>query len=207
MAKKKKPTKREKDAEDLEAFALIVDKLTALGQVSEKIWGTALFTFAWWKAYGSGPLPTTQDVILGALYAFTVPEALRGGILANSYALGVLAALGVGFIPDEVWDYIPNVAEDIRAKITGEAPEFQEFFDEATAAGWVVPLITIGSFPLHVPDDVFASKGKMEGGKWRTKKVHFRDQWMPCREAGGTWNWDWDALGCDKSPLYTEGNP
>ncbi len=96
--------------------------------VGEKLILSGLFTYAWWQAYGKDF--SKNDLLLGITYGFTIPPALKGGVLANTYALGALAILGVGFIPDEIWDTIestvseavPGTIKEAVAQATGEAP-------------------------------------------------------------------------------------
>lgn len=67
-----------------------------------------LFIYAWKEAYGKQF--RGSDIILGIVYGFTIPDALQGGTFANSYALGALAILGVGFLPEDVKDLIGDVS-------------------------------------------------------------------------------------------------
>lgn len=77
----------------------------------DKLILSGVFTYAWYKAYG-GKRPTLQDLALGIYYGFTIPPALEGGIVANSYAVAALGYLGVGLAA-------PNIESDIE-KATGE---------------------------------------------------------------------------------------
>jgi len=94
----------------------------------EKLILSGLFTYAWWKAYGDEF--KVSDIALGFAYGFSIPDALRGGIIANTYALGALAVLGVGFIPGDVIDDIisgvtetvPGAMKEAIAQATGAAP-------------------------------------------------------------------------------------
>lgn len=78
-----------------------------------------LFIYAWKRAYG--PKFTGGDIALGIAYGFTIPDALRGGTLANSYALGALGVLGVGFIPTEIWDRLGAIPGAVVDKIKESA--------------------------------------------------------------------------------------
>lgn len=78
----------------------IIDQVMVIAEKlpMDKIILSAVFTYAWWKSYGGGNLPTMGDVMLGITYAFTIPEALKGGNVANAYAIAMLSALGLGLV-------------------------------------------------------------------------------------------------------------
>jgi len=77
-----------------------------------------LFIYAWKEAYGKEFKAT--DIILGITYGFTIPDALRGGALANTYALGALAVLGIGFVPDEIVDFLtPDAIDEMIGQARG----------------------------------------------------------------------------------------
>lgn len=81
-----------------------IDKVVDLAKALpwKEIVLSGVFTYAWWKAYGQGKYPTKDDIVLGALYGFTIPDALQGGVAANAYAIAALSALGIGLIPKEL---------------------------------------------------------------------------------------------------------
>lgn len=89
----------------------------------DKILTSILFYYLWRKAYGKSSSfeEKKHDLALGFLYGFTVPEALKGGLLANTYALGLLGALGAGFIPNDVLDEFAEGLKDVGAGIPGFA--------------------------------------------------------------------------------------
>lgn len=89
------------------------DKLTEIAKSLpwDKLILSGVFTYAWYKAYG-GKTPTLQDLMLGIYYGFTIPPALEGGVVANSYAVAALGYLGVGLAA-------PNIQSDLE-KATGE---------------------------------------------------------------------------------------
>ena len=95
---------------------LISEGLKLAGSpAGEKLIMSGLFTLAWWKAYGDDF--QMNDLYLGIAYGFTVPDALRGGVLANSYALGALSILGVGFLPDEILDWLKDKAGEAGEQV------------------------------------------------------------------------------------------
>lgn len=59
-----------------------------------------IFIYAMWTGYGKTPLPTKADIMVGILLGLTIPDALRGGIIANTYALTTLGALGLSQFTD-----------------------------------------------------------------------------------------------------------
>lgn len=59
-----------------------------------------IFIYAMWTGYGKTPLPTKADIMVGILLGLTVPDALRGGIVANTYAVTALGALGLSQFTD-----------------------------------------------------------------------------------------------------------
>lgn len=59
-----------------------------------------IFIYAMWTGYGKTTLPTKTDVIVGILLGLTIPDALRGGIVANTYAVTTLGTLGLSQFTD-----------------------------------------------------------------------------------------------------------
>lgn len=59
-----------------------------------------IMIYAMWTGYGKTPLPTKADVMVGILLGLTIPDALRGGIVANTYAVTALGALGLSQFTD-----------------------------------------------------------------------------------------------------------
>lgn len=118
---------------DAQMDKYIIDKIT---EVSKNMpWDTVIlslvFTYAWWRAYGQGPLPTKGDVMLGITYAVTIPKALTGGEVAAGFAIVALETLTIGIItppevmssakdaisiivdPLQIWPRITDVASNI----------------------------------------------------------------------------------------------
>lgn len=80
----------------LDRFSAFFDKLDPQAVVLSLI-----FIYGLWKGYGATKLPTKADVLLGITLGLTVPDALKGGIVANAYATAALGAVGAGaFISD-----------------------------------------------------------------------------------------------------------
>lgn len=116
MAKKKVYDSEDPDTwTDAQMNKYIIDSVKDIGMNLpwDKIALSAVFIYGHWKAYGAGTLPTVGDVMLGIMYALTIPPALQGGIVANSYAIGVLGYMGIGLIPGaEDWEEDIAVAQD-----------------------------------------------------------------------------------------------
>lgn len=111
-SKSKSKPKKLSDDEVMDIYRQYAKEI--LGNIDYKfVLSASVYTFLWWRAYGAGKLPTKEDVLLGIVYALTVPEGLKGGILANTYALSVLAALGVGFIPPDALEWMQEQAYNI----------------------------------------------------------------------------------------------
>jgi len=119
MAKKKYDVDDPETWSDAQMNKYIVDSVKEIGIALpwKEIALATLFTYGHWKAYGSGPLPTKEDIILGMFYALTVPSALQGGILANSYAIGALGVLGAGLIlhKDSDLEAVKDILSDIAS--------------------------------------------------------------------------------------------
>lgn len=99
----------------------ILDKVTEIAKTMpwDKVVLSTIFIYAHWKAYGQGPLPTMGDVMLGIVYAMTIPEALQGGLAANAYAIGALSALAIGVIVpadkiEEAKKEVENAFEEVK---------------------------------------------------------------------------------------------
>ena len=117
MAKKK----IEYNVEDPETWTdaqmnkYIIDSVKDIGlnMPWDKIALSAVFIYGHWKAYGAGRLPTIGDVMLGVMYALTIPPALRGGLIANGYAVAALGYLGIGLIPGSE-NYLQQATDGIN---------------------------------------------------------------------------------------------
>lgn len=204
-------TKKTEEGFKPEEYQFIGDTLKSLGYVGEKLILTTVFVYLWWRSYGKGRFPTKNDVLLGVVYAFTVPEALRGGTLANAYALAVLSALGVGFIP------LDDIAEMFGGMVDGFG----------TAVGWAasgyMPWVTVNEpdpytmpiAPTPIPTETemfeqfksecyanFGAVNYLQGAKdWRCSvpitlpsgeydsiESWFYSEYLPCKQGGGTWD-------------------
>lgn len=101
MAKKKYDPDDPETWSDAQMNKYIIDSVKDIGMNLpwDKIALSAIFIYGHWKAYGAGRLPTVGDVMLGVMYALTIPPALQGGVVANGYAVAALGYLGIGLIP------------------------------------------------------------------------------------------------------------
>ena len=126
MAKKK----LEYNAEDPETWSdaqmnkYIIDSVKDIGlnMPWDKIALSAVFIFAHWKAFGAGPMPTVGDVMLGIMYALTIPPALQGGLVANGYAVGLLSVLGVGLVGGDVKGKMDELGDNLPSVVSSNTP-------------------------------------------------------------------------------------
>lgn len=102
-----------------------------------------IYTYGWWKAYGTGPTPTRGDVMLGIAYATTIPAALQGGIIANGYAVAALGTLVAGIKVDDIQKARPDLTvEEIVMQITAPALNEEYFptvFNTMKGYFWPIP--------------------------------------------------------------------
>lgn len=111
----------------------IVDQVLSIAKnlPYDKIVLCSIFTYAWWKAYGEGDRPTKGDVMLGVMYGLTIPPALQGGTVANSYAVSLLSALGVGLVKDDLLNKIPIDEVEAVLKVARDTPNiWLDIFDQ-----------------------------------------------------------------------------
>ena len=129
--------KKSYDVDDPETWSdaqmnkYIVDSVKDIGLVMpwKEIALSALFTYGYWKAYGAGPLPTKEDVLLGVFHAMTIPPALQGGIIANAYAVGLLSTLGIGLMGGDIAQKMADRKiknDELKKLISDENPSFAE---------------------------------------------------------------------------------
>lgn len=147
MAKRSEPEYDPNDPDtwtDSQMNKYIMDKVADIGSRLpwDKIVLATVFTYGHWRAFGKTKLPTKGDIILGIIYAMTIPEALRGGVAANAYALGALGYLGLGvLIPGDYFDKmlkgditsnVPSAAQRVLANETGWVDTLKDFMDDVS---------------------------------------------------------------------------
>lgn len=119
MAKKKYDPNDPDTWSDSQMNKYIIEKVQEISSNLpwESIVLSGIFTYGHWKAYGAGPLPTKGDVMLGVVYALTIPPALKGGTVANTYAVGALGVLAAGLAIQ------PSMIEEIKDSIIDAGEE------------------------------------------------------------------------------------
>lgn len=144
MAKKKYDPDNPDTWSDDQVNKYIVDAIRDISHNMpwDKVVLSLVFTYGHWRAFGKTKLPTKGDVILGIIYAMTIPEALQGGTVANSYALGALSYLGLGvlvpgdwldkMIKGDVESDIPSAYQRVKDNELGWVENIKSFMDDVS---------------------------------------------------------------------------
>lgn len=100
---KKKPEEEPITKMDIEILKSIINFLSRLPPES---YLSVILTIAWSKTH-EGPI-NQNDLLLGSLGGFTLPSALQGSTVANTWAIAYLGGLGFNFIDQDIAQWVED---------------------------------------------------------------------------------------------------
>jgi len=103
MPRKKKTEPMDEPNEEMNDKDFVKYLLEAMRSIPNEMYLSLILSVAWSKTHEGGL--NTGDMLLGGIGGFTLPSALKGDLVANSWAIAYLGALGLNFIDQDIGDW------------------------------------------------------------------------------------------------------